>query len=275
MPSNKQRVDLAGLFQSVTDSLAENQQQLDHLDEYNHDHGDNMVQTFQTITNAIDKKKGSTDGAALAYAAKQLSRSANSSSSKLYAENLAQAAVQFKGKQVDSKGALELLSTLIGAGQAQPAAPQAQSQSQGMAGADMLGALLGGMGGAQQQPQTQQPAGGDDLLGALLGGLTGGQQPQTQQPQTSGAGDLLGSLLGGLTGQSTGSSQSSGLGLDDLFAGGMAYLQAKQSGQGNAQALIQAFLAASGMGQSAHRQESTQVVVQSFVQALSGMTAGR
>ncbi|HEY9086553.1 MAG TPA: hypothetical protein VIO36_00190, partial [Anaerolineaceae bacterium] len=88
-------------------------------------------------------------------------------------------------------------------------------------------------------------------------------------------GDLLGSLLGGLTGQSTGSGQSSGLGLDDLLAGGMAYLQAKQSGQGNAQALIQAFLAASGMGQSAHRQESTQVVVQSFLQALSGMTAGR
>lgn len=270
MPTNKQRVDLAGLFQSVTDSLAENQQQLDHLDEYNHDHGDNMVQTFQTITNALEKKKGSTDGAALAYAAKQLSRSANSSSSKLYADNLAQAAVQFKGKQVDSKGALELLSTLIGAGQTQSAP---QTQSQGMAGADMLGALLGGMGGAQQQPQQPQTSGAGDLLGALLGGM-GGAQQQPQQPQSAG-GDLLGSLLGGLTGQSTGSGQSSGLGLDDLLAGGMAYLQAKQSGQGNAQALIQAFLAASGMGQSAHRQESTQVVVQSFLQALSGMTAGR
>lgn len=300
MPTQKQRVDLAGLFQSVTQSLAENQPQLDRLDEYNHDHGNNMVQTFQTITTALEKKKGSSDGAALAYAARQLSRTANSSSSKLYAENLAQAATQFKGKQVDSKGALELLSTLIGAGQTQPSSGQSQSQS--VAGADALGALLGGMGGTAgaQQPTQPQTSGGNDLLGALLGGLTGSgatQQPSqssgaddllgsllggmggssTSQQPSSGSGDLLGSLLGGLTGQSTGqqSNQSSGIGLDDLLAAGMAYMQAKQSGQGNTQALLQAFLAGSGMGSSTHRQESTQVVVQSFLQALSGMNTGR
>ena len=63
-----------------------------------------MVKTFQTITTALEKKRGSSDSAALGYAAKQLSRNATSGSSKLYAENLAQAATQFKGKQVTLGG---------------------------------------------------------------------------------------------------------------------------------------------------------------------------
>jgi hypothetical protein len=37
------------------------------------------------------------------------------------------------------------------------------------------------------------------------------------------------------------------------------------------QALIQAFTAGSGMGSTAHREQSTQVVVNSFLQALSSM----
>lgn len=272
MPT-KQRVDLVDLFGTVTQALAENQQSLDRLDEYNHDHGDNMVQTFQTITTALERKRGSSDSAALGYAAKQLARNANSSSSKIYAENLARAATQFKGKRVDEKGALDLLTTLIGAGQA----PQSQSQprprpqSQQVPNDDMLAALLGG---APAQPQQQAPDGGD-LLGALLGGLSGGTtQPS---PSSGGGGDLLGALLGGLTGQG-GSTQSGqgaqgGLGLQNLLAAGLAYMQAKQTGQGGMQALMQAVAAGSGMGNSAHREQSTQVVVQAFLQALSGMQA--
>jgi len=48
-------VDLANLFQAVTQSLVENQQALDQADTYNRDHGDNMVKTFQTITGALQK----------------------------------------------------------------------------------------------------------------------------------------------------------------------------------------------------------------------------
>lgn len=265
MPT-KQRVDLVDLFGTVTRTLAENRQSLDQLDEYNHDHGDNMVQTFQTITTALEKKRGSSDSAALGYAARQLARNANSSSSKLYAENLAQAAVQFKGRRVDEKGALDLLTTLIGAGQGAGQAPQ-QSPQQQYPGGDQLAALMGG-GAAPQQPSQ-----GGDLLGALLGGLggTGSQQP------SQGGGDLLGSLLGGLTGQGStsqsGQSGQGGLSLQNLLAAGLAYMQAKQTGQGGMQALLQAAAAGSGMGNSAHREQSTQVVVQAFLQALSGMKA--
>jgi hypothetical protein len=229
-------VDLAGLFGSVTQALAQNQQTLNQADQYNSNHGDNMVRTFETITGALQQKKGSSASTALAYAAKQLSKNTASGSGKLYAQNLDQAAAKFKGKPVDQRGALDLLQTLIGAQGAQggqAAAPQGGS-------GDLLGALLGGMGGGQTQAPAQ--GGMEDLLGALMGG------GQTQAPAQGGG--------------------QSGLDLGDLLNAAMAFMQAKQSGGNTMTALVQAFMAASGMGRSAERQQSTQIVVNSFLQAL-------
>jgi len=271
-------VDLANLFQAVTQSLVENQQALDQADTYNRDHGDNMVKTFQTITGALQKKQSGTPAAALKYAAKTVSKNSTSGSAQLYSQNLAQAATQFKGKSIDAAGALQLLSTLIGAGQG----------SSGQGNADMLGSLLGGlMGGspAQQAPatiqgaqagvgQSNQASGGNDMLGSLLGGLMGGNAP-AQQPQPQGGADMLGALLGGLTGAQPAKpkpgQQSDGLDLSDLLAAGMGYMQAKQQGQSGMQALAQAFMAGSGMGNTDHRNQSTAIVVQSFLNALGSM----
>ena len=311
----QQSVDLESIFQAVAKNLDQNQRSLDQLDTVNHDHGTNMAQTFRTISTAVAKKKGSSASSALAYAGKQLAKTATSSSGKMYAENLSRAASQFKGKTVTERGALDLLSTLIGSqtgtGTTANSHPTASSQPAG--GGDLLGALLGGMGGQTQQQTpsaggdllgallggmtggetTQQPpSAGGDLLGALLGGMTGGettQQPpsaggdllsallggmggQTQQQAPSAGGDLLGALLGGMTGGQTTSQQGGGFGLDDLLQAAMAYMQAKQQGQGNLMAIIQAIAASSRMGTSApHRNQSTQLVVGSFLQALSGM----
>jgi hypothetical protein len=235
MPQNS--VDLASIFQTVTQALAENQQNLNQADGYNQDHGNNMVQTFQTITGALQQKKGASDSAALAYAAKQLSQNAGSGSGRTYAQNLTQASEQFKGQKVDSQGAMQLLQTLIGSGQTQ---------------------------------STGQPAGGD-MLSSLLGGLTGGTEPSAPQASQAG-GDVLSSLLGSLTG---GASSSPGgqyaASMGNLLDAGLAFLQARQSGGSNAQALVQAFMAGSGMGNTPHRAQSTQVVVSSFLQALSSM----
>ncbi len=282
------QLDLAGIFQTVTQTLAENQQALNQADEYNQDHGDNMVQTFQTITDALHEKKGGSDSAALAYASRQVAQSTTSGSGQLYAQNLAQAAEQFQGQRVDAQGALQLLQTLIGgAGQqaVQPASP---------GGGDMLSQLLGGLAGGEQ-PQAPVSQGGGDMLSELLGGAAGGTQAPAPAPQGSGdmlsalfgepaggeqpqapaaqGGDMLSQLLGGMTGVPTGSSSAStgqsGFGLDDLLAGGMAFLQARQSGGSNVQALVQAFMAASGMGSTVHREQSTQMVVNSFLQALT------
>jgi hypothetical protein len=280
-------VELVNIFQSVTQALAQNQLALNQADEVNHDHGTNMVQTFETITQALQEKQGRSDRTALAYAAKKLSKSSTSSSGQLYSQALAQAATQFKGRKVDNRGAMELLQTLIGGGQqGQQAAggdllgslmsgltggTQSQpQQSTPVAGDDLLGSLIGEqMGAAPSQPQQDQQSTGGDLLGSLLGGLTGGAQSQPQQDQPSAGGDLLGSLLGGLAGGGGPSGGgSSGLDLGDLLNAGMSFLQAKESGGSTIQALIQAFVGASGMGRSAHRTQSTTLVVDSFLQAL-------
>ncbi len=274
-------IDLATLFQTVTQSLVENQQALDQADTINRDHGDNMVKTFQTITNALEKKQGATPSAALKYAAKTVSKSSASGSAQLYSQNLAQAATQFKGKGIDAQGALQLLSTLIGAGQGGGA------QGGGDALGSLLGGLMGGNAQAQQAPasihgaqagvgQTSQPSSaGSDMLGALLTGLSGGNA-KPQQPQQTGGADMLGALLGGLTGgnqqgNANSSQQNSGFDLSDLLAAGMGYMQAKQQGQTSMQAFVQAFVAGSGMGNTQHRNQSTAIVVQSFLSALSSM----
>lgn len=258
---------LANIFQAVTQTLVSNQQALNQADDQNHDHGTNMVQTFQTITNSLVNKQGSPASDAMRYAAQRLSKEATSSSGQLYAQGLANAANQFQGQTINPQSAVQLLQTLIGGG-------QQQQQTAQTGGGDMLSALLGSLtsGGQPQQQQPSEPAGGD-LLGSLLGGLTGGGQPQQQQAAQPAGGDLLGSLLGGLAGNgNTQTNANNGLDMGDLLNAGMAFMQAKQSGGSNAGALLQAVLAGSGMGNSNHRAQSTQLVTNSFLQALGAIT---
>jgi hypothetical protein len=102
--------------------------------------------------------------------------------------------------------------------------------------------------------------------------MAGGAQSQSSGSAQSGE-DLLSSLLGGLTGgQTTSSGSSDGLDIGDLLNAGLNYMQAKQSGESTAQALVQAFMSASGMGNSTHRSESTSLVINSFLQALAKAT---
>ena len=253
-------IDLGNLFQTVTRDLVKNKQTLNQADDYNQNHGDNMVRTFQTITKAVQlkQKQGSSDSAALAYAAKRLAKSGTGASAQMYTQGLTRAAEQFQGKQVDQRGAMSLLQTLIGGGGA------AAQSSQASAGGDLLGSLLRGMaGGSEQQSNASQ---GGDLLSSLLGGMASGTQ---QQSSASQGGDLLGSLLGELSGgSSSGGGLQDGLDLGDLLKVGMAFMQYKQQGKSTLEALIQAFMAMSGMGSSKDRTQSTQLVVSSFLQAL-------
>lgn len=283
----EQNVDLVKVFSQVSRMLAKNKQTLNEADTYNHDHGDHMAETFQTITKAMRREKGADASQLLQAAAQTLSKQADNGSAQLYSQGLQKAAQQFQGQNVDTKSAMNLLQTLLSGGQA---APQQSSQPPSGAGqaaggmGDLLGSLLGG-----GQPANQSGGGMEDLLGSLLGG---GQPPsdagqaaptQTSQPSqgSQGGGDLLGSLLGGLTGSSqqqspsgagqAGGGLSDGLDMGDLMTAGMAFFQAKQQGKDTMGSLIDAFVAASGMGSSPHRQQSTQLVASTFMNALGKM----
>ena len=190
-------LDLEKLFQGVSNALVENKEVLNQADTYNHDHGDNMVETFRLITKAMEAHPNAEPADQLAYASQMLRQRSDTGSARMYADGLSQAADQFQGKAITPDNAMQLIQSLLGGGQ--PATQQAQTPQ---ATPDLLGSLLGGLMGGQTTPQsTQTPQAQPDLLGSLLGGLMGGQSPaQTSQAQP----DLLGSLLGGLMGgQST------------------------------------------------------------------------
>jgi hypothetical protein len=86
-----------------------------------------------------------------------------------------------------------------------------------------------------------------------------------QQNASSQEGGLLGSLLSGLTGGGT----SEGLDTGDILTAGMAFLQAKQDGDTNLEAALDAVVAASTAGQTAHRTESGKLVANALLEAIS------
>jgi hypothetical protein len=165
-------LDLAPLFQAAAQALAANQAALNQADTENHDHGDNMVQTFNMITQALAGQKSANPARQLQHASQFLTKNAKSGSAAAYAQGLAQAADKFKGqKAVTPDNAMLLVQSLLGGSQ-----PPAQQQT----GADLLGALLDG---TQQAGQASGQAQGGLDLGSLLNAgasfLSAKQQGQT------------------------------------------------------------------------------------------------
>jgi hypothetical protein len=156
-------IDLGSLFQTVTGTLQKNKKKLNDADEENHDHGDNMVDTFEVITQAMKEKANADPADQLAYASEIL-RQRKNGSAQVYASGLAQASQDFQGKQINQGNAMSFIQTLMGGGQSAQAQEQPEQSSGGLGG--MLGSLLGG--GQRQQAQQQQDQGLDmgDLLKA-------------------------------------------------------------------------------------------------------------
>lgn len=248
-----QSIDLAQLFGSVVNTLDQNKTTLNQADSYNHNHGDNMVEIFQVVTQAIQAKSNATPAEQLAYASQLLQTKSQSGSAKLYAEGLKDASAKLGGKTtVTPNTAVELLQALMGT--QKKVSPQTlQSQARKT---------------YPQQASSQQQGG--DLLGSLLGGLVGTQQG----PANSGAtDDLLGSLLGGLTGAAgSASSKTDKIDIAKLLKAGMAYMQAKQSGSSDIDALLSAVMAGSRVGTQGHRAQSGALVANAVLQALAQMS---
>ncbi len=238
MATSKKSIDLVKVFGAVANTLAENRTSLNQADDYNHDHGDHMVQTFEVITQAMKEKKSALPSDQLAYAAQLLKQKEASGSSALYVDGLTDASQSLTGqKKVTAQNAAQLVQSLLGAG------TSASPASGGTA--DLLGSLLGGLGGMQS---AQQPTGA-----------------------AGGAGDLLGSLLGGMGGESSApTAQQGGLDMGTLLNAGMSYMQAKQQGSSNLDAILNAVVGSSRMNSSNARQQSGAMVANTLMQMLGG-----
>lgn len=205
------QVNLARVFQDVTKALAGQQQLLNRADSYNHDHGDNMVEVFEVVTQAVKERRNASPADQLAHAS-QLLRQRESGSAKYYAGGLSKAAQQFAGKKVTQDNIMQLVQALLSGGQ------EASPMQRPATGGEPLSALLGGLGagaqgggepgidiadllsagmsylGAKESGQSDI----EDLMGALAAGTQGGSTPYRAQSGAVVANSLL-QVLGALS----------------------------------------------------------------------------
>ena len=154
-----EQINLIDLFTTASKALGQHREELNQADKGNKNHGDNMVQVMEVITQAMKEKKNSDAPAQLEYAAQLLRQKTNSGSASLLSDGLAKAAEQVTGKKIDIGAALGLLQTVMNGGKGQPSS-----------------------------------SGTSDLLGSLLTGLTGGDSRKADDGMDMG--DMLNIGLG-------------------------------------------------------------------------------
>ncbi len=158
-------LDLSQLFGNLIQSLAQNKEYLNSLDEHNGDHGDNIVKIFEVAADAMAKRKNASPYEALSYAAKKV-RTLPSGSAQKYAVGFENTAQQFRGRAaIDVNDISKLLTMLLGlGGRGVPTAQPTQQQ-------DPLGSLLVELLGGTTEPSADE-SGGELLSNLLHGGLT-------------------------------------------------------------------------------------------------------
>jgi len=151
--------DLSQLFGAVTGVLGENKEVLNQEDDYNHNHGDNMVEIFRVITQAMEEKKDAAPADQLEYASVLLRDKTSGGSAKVYSNGLAKAAQQFQGRQLNQNSAMELITALMGASQEDEPADTSQDPLNGM-----IGTFLSGLVGGEATGQKKSGLDASDLL---------------------------------------------------------------------------------------------------------------
>lgn len=222
------QIDLITLFNQVSKTMKKSKAALNEADSYNHDHGDHMAEIFEVISQAMKEKKNADPADQLEYAAQILRGKTKSGSGAIYAEGLRSAAKEIAGKELNPGLIMAMLQTIMNGGKGAPT--QAQS------GGGLLGSLLGGLAGAQQQDN------GLDL-GDLMGALTGGSSSDAQ----------------------------GGLDMGDLLGAGMKILNATKGNESSLESLAGALLSGTTMGETDYRKQSGQLVTSTMLKALTGM----
>lgn len=246
---NQSPLDLSELFGAALQAVTAHRREINDLDGYNGNHGDNMVENVRMIVDALKEKSSRTPAEALGYASQRLQSNGRGGTSQYYAKGLGQAADQLQGRStLEGSDVVSIVQSILGAIPSQRAQ---QQQPQPQPGGSILEQVLGGVGG-------QPPQAGGSVLEQILGGAAG------RPPQAGPAGP-----------------QDDGLDLGDvlnvLLPAGLAFLQARQSGADTAEAAGQALIGAlMGRGHVNPLQAGTSrtaaggLIAQSILQALAG-----
>lgn len=107
--------DLVRLFSSALEQVQEKRSEINQLDDYNHNHGDNTVRNLRTVVNTLQEHESEPPAQALYDAGERLAREGEGTTSQYYARALQRAAEQFRGQErLDEEGLLSLVEILMG-----------------------------------------------------------------------------------------------------------------------------------------------------------------
>jgi hypothetical protein len=217
--------DLSRLFGAALEAVTAHRQEINALDGYNGNHGDNMVENVRMIVDALQEKSAETPAEALGYAGQRLRSQGRGGTSQYYARGLSQAADQLQGhSSLDSDDVVSVVQSLLGAipaqgyeerppaggsvleqvlGMARGGPPRAGAQDEGLDLGDVLNVLLpAGLAflQAKQSGADTASAVGQALMGALMGGQVNPLQAGT--PRAAAGGLIAQSILQALAGRS-------------------------------------------------------------------------
>jgi hypothetical protein len=192
------QLDLLSLFNAVTNTLEDNKTDLNKADEYNGDHGDNMVKIFNLVTGAVSENQDADISTQLASASKLLGN-LDSGSAKEYAKGFATAADEFQGGELNADSVLPLLQAMFGGGQ-KPKSDDLKGMLSSFLGGDdgkldandLLSAGMSFLSAKNQGKNTQEA-----LIQAVINQSAFGESPHRAKSSQLVAGtifDVIGSL---------------------------------------------------------------------------------
>src|SRR5512143_3323225 len=88
-PPQERGLDLSALFHVAAQALAANQSSLNQADTENQNHGDNMVQAFNMISQVMAGQKDAPPSQQLSQASQYLAQNGTSGSAQVYSQGLA------------------------------------------------------------------------------------------------------------------------------------------------------------------------------------------
>ena len=113
---SKSEINLGSLFGAALEALTANRQEINGLDGYNGNHGDNMVENLQILTEALRAKSSRPPAEALQYARQKLQSNGRGGSSRYYISGLDQAASELKNRSaLEKSDIITLVLSLLGA----------------------------------------------------------------------------------------------------------------------------------------------------------------
>lgn len=194
-------LDLGNLFGAALQAMTAKRQEVNALDGYNGNHGDNMVENLRMITEALQAKSSQPPSEALQHAGQKLQSHGRGGTSQYYARGLNQAAKQLEGRaKLESGDVMSLIQSVLGV------IPSQGHPQQVHTGGSVLDQVLGLASAQPSQPQPQaQPQDngldlGDVLTTLLPAGLAFLQAKQSGADTTAAAGQaLISTLMGGQT----------------------------------------------------------------------------